>query len=327
LPASTSTVGGVSIARDGAELVVLVAIGSTVDAYDATTEAPVGSFSIASLAGEGFTQVTGITQSNQGVVLADADDTATGTLQTINLTQSLATGQAVAVNAPYSPAREFSIAGNLTNVPGTGNIFALGAAYFDSTQPNAKQAGVLTVTPSSTGLSESTRAVLTNKQGLDVEAGSNNGIAGASSIAIGSIDSYLAIDQGAVNGVNLVNLYTPNGLTSEGSITLADANSLASLSQSFHPELTNTALIDVQGNVQTFTAKNANGLVLNVAGNFNQLDANKMSNSSVIGLPFAHVNIKNRSNVSIITNSRLVGVRNGVTVNASQKEVGPLFLD
>jgi hypothetical protein len=328
LPASTTGVGGVSIARDGAELVVLVGIGSNVYAYDATTEAAVGSFSINSLIGEGFTAVTGISTGSQNVILADAADTSTGTLQAINLAQSLATGDAVAVNAPYSPAREFSIAGNLTSVPGTGNVFALGSGFFDTTQPNAKQAGILTVTPGTTGLSESTRTVLTSKStGLDVPAGSNNGIAGSSSIALGSIDSFLAVDEGSVNGVNLVNLYTPNGLTSEGSVTLADANSLAALSQSFHPELTNTALIDVQGNVQTFTAKSVNGLVLNVAGNFNLLQANTATNSSVIGLPFAHVSIKNRSNVSIITNSRLVGTRGGVTVNASQKEVGPLFLD
>jgi hypothetical protein len=326
LPAGTTGVGGISLARDGAELVVLAGIGSTVYAYDAATEAPIGQFSISSLAGEGFTAVTGIANGSQEVILADAGDTSTGTLQAINLAQSLATGSAVVVNGPYSPAREFSIAGNLTSVPGTGNVFALGSAFFDTSQPNTKQAGILTVTPGTTALTESSRTVLTSG-GADVEAGSNNGISGDSSIALGSIDSYLAVDEGTFNGANVVNLYSPIGLTSQGSLTLADGNSLAALSQSFHPELTNTALIDVQGNVQTFTAKSVNGLVLNVAGNFNLLQANIATNSSVIGLPFAHVNIKHRSNVSIVTNSRLVGTRSGVTVKASQKEVGPLFLN
>ncbi len=83
----------------------------------------------------------------------------------------------------------------------------------------------------------------------------------------------------------------------------------------------------MQGNVQSFTAKTATGMVLNVAGNFDQLTINNASNSSVIGLPFAHVNIPVRNNVTILTNSRLVGTRSGVTVNSAAKEVGPLFLD
>ncbi len=86
-------------------------------------------------------------------------------------------------------------------MPGTGNLFALGSAYFDTSQPNIKQAGILTVTPSTSGaLSESTRTVLTSSAGLDQAAGSNNGIAGNPSIAVGSRDSYLAIDTGVANG-------------------------------------------------------------------------------------------------------------------------------
>ena len=141
------------------------------------------------------------------------------------------------------------------------------------------------------------------------------------------MNSFLAVDYGVANGVNVVKLYSPNGLTSEGSLTLDDANPLADLTQSFHPELNSTALIDVQGNVQSFTGKTATGMVLNVAGNFDLLTIKDASNSSVIGLPFAHVNIPVRNNVSILTNSRLVGTRGNVTVNASTTEQGPLFLD
>ena len=101
----------------------------------------------------------------------------------------------------------------------------------------------------------------------------------------------------------------------------------ADLSQSFHPELANTALIDVQGNIQTFSAKTATGLVLNGQGNIDLVQINNASNSSIIGLPFSHVNIPMRTNVVIITNSRLVGTRGGVIVNASQQPVGPLFLN
>jgi hypothetical protein len=244
------------------------------------------------------------------------------------VTQSLASQVAVPIGSPYSPARQFALAGTLTGVPGTGNLFALGSAFFDTTQPNMKQAGILTISPGTTIPSESTRTVLVNKStGVDVAAGANNGIAGSSSIAVGSRDSFLAIDTGVANGVNVLNLYSPNGLTGEGSFILADANPLADLTQSFHPELNSTALIDVQGNVQSFTGKTATGMVLNVAGNFDQLTINDASNSTVIGLPFAHVNIPVRNNVTILTNSRLVGTRSGVIVNAAATEVGPLFLN
>ncbi len=290
------------------------------------TGASVGQFSTSSLASEGLTTVTGIGPRGDSTVLTDARDGATGTSQAINLSQSLSTGQAVAMGSPYSPAREFALAGPLTGVPGTGNLYALGSAFFDTAQPNAKQAGILTITPSSTGkLSEASRTALTSN-GIDVPAGSNNGIASSPSVAIGSLDSFLAIDSSVTNGQNVIKLYSPNGLTSEGSFTLNDANALTDLSQSFHPELTNTALIDVQGNVQSFTAKTATGMVFNDAGNFNQLTIGNASNSSVIGLPFAHVNIKMRNNVTITTNSRLVGTRNGVTVDSSAKEIGPLVL-
>ena len=326
LPASTAGVGGISLARLGAEQVVLVGIGPNVLAFDAETGASAGQFSTGSLAGIGLTAVTGVGTTGDATVLVDSRDGTDGTAQSINLAQSLATGQAVAVGLPYSPAREFGLAGPLTGVPGTGNLYALGAAFLDTTQPNAKQVGVLTITPAAGGnLAESSRTALTS-QGLDIPAGPNNGIAGNPSVAIGSLNSFLAIDTGVVNGQNVVKLYSPIGLTAEGSFTLDDANPLADLSQSFHPELANTTLIDVQGNVQSFTAKTATGLVLNDAGNLNLLTIGNASNSSVIGLPFGHVDIAVRNNVTITTNSRLVGKRGGVTINPSAQQVGPLVL-
>lgn len=327
LPASSGGggVGGISLAANGAELVVLVGIGQNVLAYDAVTGAPAGQFSISSLP-PSFSKVTGIGTGNGTTVLEDAADGPNGTLQAINLIQSLASGLAVPVNASFMPNREFGLAGTVTGVPGTGQLYALGAGYFDTAQPNARQAGILTVNPGTTGLSEAARTALTSK-GVAIPAGSNNGIASSSSVALGSLDSFLAVDTGVVNGQNVVNLYSPNGLTGEGSITLNDPNSLADLSQSFHPELANTALIDVQGNIQTFSAKTATGLVLNGQGNIDLVQINNASNSSIIGLPFSHVNIPMRTNVVIITNSRLVGTRGGVIVNASQQPVGPLFLN
>jgi len=329
LPASANGVGGVSLARNGGELVVLVGIGPEVLAYDATTGASVGQFSVPLVAGGNFTTVTGIATGGSTTVLEDAYDGPNGTIQAINVAQSLATGHAITAGSPFFPSREFALAGTLTGIPGTGNLLALGAAFFDTTQPNLKQSGFLTVASNSTGtLSEAARTVLLNSStGLDQLAGPNNGIAGATSIAVGSVDSFLAVDYGVSNGVNNLKLYSPNGLTSKGTLTLADANPLADLTQSFHPELNSTALIDVQGNVQSFLGKTATGMVLNVAGNLDQVTIKNASNSTIIGLPLAHVNIPIRNNVTILTNSRLVGTRGGVTVNSALTEQGPLFLN
>lgn len=329
LPASTSPVGGVSLARNGQELVVLVGIGPNVLAFDATSGTRVGQFAITRAPGTaGFTVVTGVATANGMTVLEDAFDGPTGTIQAIDVAASLARGLAVPSGPSFAPTREFALAGTLTSLPGTGDLFALGSAYFDTTQPNLKQAGILTVTPGTTRLAESARTALVNSAtGLDFAAGTDNAIAGSNSTAIGSLNSFLAVDTGVFAGVNLLKLFSPNGLTSEGSFTLNDANPLSDLSQSFHPELTNSALIDVQGNIQSFTARTANGLVLNGAGNFDLLQAQSVSNSTIIGEPFAHVSIARRNNVVIATNSRLVGTRGGVVVAPTLTQIGPLFLD
>ena len=331
LPPGTSStgVGGVSLARNGAELVVLVGTGTNVLAYDAVTGVAVGQFSTANLS---IGAVDGIGTGGQTTMVATAAtaQNPAGTVQAIDLAGSLASAdhQAVATGSSFSPNREFALAGTITGVPGTGNLYALGSAFFDTAQPNIKQAGILTINPgtgTTPALAESSRTALTSN-GLDLPAGTNNGVGAYSSLALGSLDSFLALDTGVVNGQNVVNLFTPNGLTSQGSFKLNDANPLADLSQSFHPELAGTALIDVQGNVQSFTSRTATGMVLNDAGNLNLLQINNASNSTVIGLPFGHVSIPVRNNVSITTNSRLIGTRGDVTVNASQKQVGPLFL-
>ena len=332
LPAGTSTtgVGGISLGRDGSELVVLVGTGTDVLAFDTLTGRAVGRFSTANLS---VGAVDGLSTGGSSTVVVMAADASNpdGTVQAIDLTASLASpnGQAVAVGSPYSPNREFALAGTVTGVPGTGNLYALGSAFFDTSQPNAKQAGILSINLGSAtapALSEGARTALTS-MGVDVPAGPNNGVAGSDSLALGSLDSFLALDSGVVNGQNVIKLYSPNGLASQGSFALNDANPLTDLSQSFHPELANTALIDVQGNIQSFTAKTATGMVLNGAGNVDLLRIGNASNSSVIGLPFSHVDIPVRNNVVITTNSRLVGTRGDVTVNPAQKQVGPLFLN
>ncbi|WP_435008869.1 hypothetical protein P12x_000119 [Tundrisphaera lichenicola] len=325
VPASPNGQGGVTLAPINGHLLALVGLGQGVFAYDAVSGAPVGGFMTTSLVGLGINSVTGLTYGNETTVIADANSGPNGTLQTIDLAQSLATGQAVAVGSPFSPNREFALSGGITSVPGYPSLYSQGGAYFDTFQPNQTQAGVLTLNASGGAISEASRTALSS-QGNFVPTNPDGSIIGDASRAVGSIDSFLAIDKGVQGGQNVIGLVTPNGLSSVGTIYLANANPLAGLSQSFHPELVNSALIDVQGNVQSFTAKTATGMVLNVAGNLNIVSINQATDSTIIGLPFGHVDIGTRNNVAILSSDRIVSGRGGVTVIPSARQVGPLFL-
>jgi len=322
LPASAvGQVGGVALARNGAERVALVGVGSEVLAYDANTGAAVGQFATSG-------PVSGLGTSERTTVVATSATLAggTGVVRGIDVARSLATGQAVGVGTAFSPAREFSLGGGLTGLPGTNRFFALGAAHFDTAQPDRFQAGILTLAPAASGtLSESARAALPGPGGT-VPANANGTLPGAPTSALGSIESSLALVTGVTNGRNVVAILNPSTFATQGTVTLNDANPLADLSESFHPELANTALVDVQGNVQSFTARTATGLVLNAAGNLDLLAIGRATDSSVVGLPFGHVDIPARENVTIVTNSRLIGERGGVLVNPAQRQVGPLTL-
>ena len=320
VPGATSTagLGGVALARDGTELVALVGSGQVVRAYDALSGVFVGQFTTQRPVG-------GIATSNGSTVLLDPTETPDGVAQVINVAASLAAGSAAPVGAPFGPSREFLFGGGVTGVAGTGNIYALGAGFFDTAQPNLMQAGILTLTPSSNGtLIEANRGPLTS-QGIDVPATSGT-ITNDPSRALGSIESNLALDTGVSNGQNVIALLNPSTLATQGQVSFNYPNALSDLSESFHPEIAGTALVDVQGNVQSFTAKTATGLVLNDAGNLNLLAIGTATNSSVVGLPFGHVNIQNRNNVAIVTNSRLVGERGNVTVIPGARQTGPLTL-
>lgn len=310
--------GGVALARAGTELVVLVGAGNTVYAYDAVSGVAVGQFTTQR-------NIAGIATTSAGTVLFDPSGGTTGLAQVIDVAASLAAGTSVRSGSVFLPAREFQLGGGATGVAGRDAIYALGTGFLDTSQPNLTQAGIITLGVSTGGtISEAARTALASG-GISVP-GSAGTIAGDPSRALGSIESNLALDIGVSNGQNVLALLNPVSLTALATVNLDYANPLSDLSESFHPELTGTALIDVQGNVQLFEAKSVNGLVLNDAGNLNRFNARTATNSSIVGLPFGHVSIKNRSNVSIVTNARLVGDRGDVTVVPTARQVGPLVL-
>src|SRR5262249_36937652 len=154
---------------------------------------------------------------------------------------------------------------------------------------------------------------LTNRAGTTMPSDAHGATAGGPSNALGSVDEELALVQRVSGGTNTVKLYNPSGANA-GTITLNDPNPLTGLGPTFRPALAGTALVDIQGNVQSFRAHLAQGLVLSDLGNLNLAKIDSAADTTIVGYPFGHVDIPRRSNVTIISSTRTVDDRNGVTV-------------
>lgn len=338
-----TNVAGVGLGRYGREQVVLLARGTVVQAFDAATGVPVGSFSTAGLAPLGFNAVDGIGFTGTVTTLSDSSasvpvqgqgqgTTDFGIQIGIDVTASINNRVVKTIGKPFVSDNGFSFSGGTTGIPGTNNIYNFGAAGFNAFQAPFRQAGVLTTTGYFIGSPrEVTRTVLpspSNPQGTTpaINFGGTGGRLTGTGTALGSIEQLLAVDQGVANGVNFVRLYAPATLSSAGSVNLQDPDPIVSLSTTFHPELVGSALVDVQGNVQTFQAKKANGLALNVNGNLDLVQITDASNSTIIGQPLGHVQIARKNDVVLVTPNRSVGTRGGVFVVPGLRPVGPLTL-
>ena len=328
---AAKNVAGVGLGRNGRELVVLLGRGTTVQAFDAVTGAAVGQFSTANLGSIGFNDgIDGVAFNGTKTFLTDASGqfppTATerGIAVAVDVTTSLSTGVAQVVGSPFLSAREFEFAGGATGVAGVNNIFIAGAAHFDAFQPNLTQFGVLTLSAGGSPLRETARTALTNL-GQFINAGpsfvAKTGISDA-----GSVEGLIARVTGVVNGQNIVTLYAPNNIATQGSLTLNDPNRLVGLSESFHPEVAGSALIDVQGNIQSFSAASVHGLALNDSGNFNIARIGSATDSTIVAQPFGHLDLLQRNNLVIVTPTRSVADRAGVTVDPALRPLGPLSL-
>jgi hypothetical protein len=320
LTGMASATAGIALARDDGRQVVLVGDGTTISAFDASTGSPVGQFTTTNLAALGLTTIDGIGTSDLHTMVSDSTAGGGGRALLIDVTASLNSGQAVPIGQPFTPQRQFLLSGGLSGIPASNTVFGTGAAHFDTFQPNNVQYGILAMNTSGGRIRETSRTPLTSGgQELNV-------IPPPKHQSLGSVDQALALDTGVTNGQNTVALLNPTNLASVGAITLDDPNPLVDLSESFRPQLANSALIDIQGNVQSFRAKDARGMVLNVAGPINLAKIDRSSNSLIIGEPFGHAQMPHRSNVTILSTSRPVDNRNGVKVDPSLKQVGPLSL-
>jgi hypothetical protein len=319
VPNNGATETGVGLGRVAGRQVVLVGTANVVQVFDATTMAPVGSFTTGSLAG--FTQVTGIGQTDANVELSDST---ANLVVPISVEQSLAARVAVAVGDPFAPTREFTLSGGATGVAGQSNAYLTGAAHFDTFQPDATQFGVLTVATANDDLSESARTAVTSPSSIITNVPPGN-----TPIALGSVDQSLAlvtaVDPSA--GTNTVTLYDPRTLTTQATVAFRWPNRLTGLSESFHPELAGAAVMNVGGILRRFQViEQATGLVLNTVGFLNQITAPRVVDSAFVGQPVGHVNIGVRENVTITSSSDRGSTQGGVFIVPGLRVVGPLAL-
>jgi hypothetical protein len=320
---------GLNLGWDGNQLDVLVSSGTMVYAYNATTGVLDGSF-------DAGMPVSSIAAADPTTVLGNA---ATGQLELINLPASLGAGVAKPISdkvAPFSVPAGFTLLGGLTGVPASNTVYATVAAHFNSFQPDEFQLGIESVntvlvrrkpgdgTATSFGFSPVAQTAI-KEQGAFVNVVPDPTVVTQPGPALGSVDHKLALGLGASGGTNTINLYEPSSLSPAGSIVLNYGDPVVALSANFRPNLTGSALVDIQGNVQSFRGGDARGLVLNDTGNLNLVKFVHMDSATIVGQPVGHIQIKDRSNVSILTPTRTVDGRNDVQVNHGLSQIGPLF--
>lgn len=354
LPAATAgSQAGVALGRDAGNLVVMISDGLNVYAYNPLDGSSVGHFALntPALVSAGLVHATRLGTFDSGTVVGDATAGVggLGLIQPIDVTRSLASGQAqpvvdpqtMAPVPPYASTRAFGLSGGMTGIPGSSTLFAMGGGHFDQYQPLQFQLGISSLTPNlptaataGAALSEASRAAVTvNGQNVITDAHGAHGAHGAQlNNALGSLGQALTLDTGVgadpATGltVNRVALVNAQSFAQQSVFSLNDPNLLTGLTAAFRPSLAGVALVDVQGNTQSFRAQDAQGLVFNGEGNVNLVKIHNATDTTIVGFPFGHAQIPIRSNVVIYSTPRSVGDRNGVTVVPGLTPLGPLFL-
>jgi hypothetical protein len=322
------SVAGLNLAWEGNQLVVLVSAGTHVYAYSATTGKPAGSFTTT-------VPINSIGSSGTTVVLGSYSPSE---LFAINLPASLAhqSAQIIGGPMPLTLPGGVTLLGGLTGVPASTTIYATVAATFDSFQPTQQQLGIASIstaglmttpgkgTKLTTSLASGSQSAI-QQMGMPIVVPSIvQPVTTLPGPALGSVDQDLAVVLSASGGTNTVNLYPVGSSTSKVSLTLNYADPLVALSSTFRPDLKSTALIDIQGNVQSVRGGSATGMVLNDSGNLNLVKFTSLTNSTIVGQPLSHLEIAHRSNNVILTTKRQAAGRNGVTVERKLPQFGPL---
>ncbi len=338
LPAS-STAAGVALAQVNGTTLVLISDGSNVFAYNANDGTSAGHFSLGVL---GLANPTRLGTFDNNTVIVDPAGgvNGLGLLQPIDVAASLSTQVAQPMlNAQgnpvpaYSMTNAFGLSGGVTGVPGLDTLYAAGGAHFDTFQPTQFQLGIASLNQGNSGmLNESSRNEVSDQKGNATVTDSFGATLSGASLnnALGSLGQNLALVTGQTltpaGEVDTVTLYNPVSFSAQGTFVLNDADPLTGLSGAFYPTLAGAALVDVQGNTQSFKANSATGLVFSGEGNVGLVQIQNAADTEILGFPFGHAAIPNRSNVTIVSSTRTVGSRNGVTELPGINPTGPLSL-
>jgi hypothetical protein len=326
LPVSSGARPSVGLAQNGTEEVVLVGIGTTVYAYDAATGAAVGNFVVSQLG-----SVDGIGSSALGTMFTQNG----GIGLSVNVQASLASGSAV--GAPIFPQREFVFNGGVTGVAGIDALYVDGAAHFDTAQPNLFQFG--TALYSLIGV-ELSRTAIPGFFSPFINAGPT-GLLPSPFDGTGSLDTRLArlLPPNPVLGTGTsIRLVNPTNETTVKTIPVATTDTLAGLSESYHPELAGTsgnaaqtgaAIININGDARRVLSQDTTGLIYNVSGAVNLVGVHKAVDSTFIGYPLNHIEVPIRQNSQFLSNQRGFNgrvTRNGISVVPGRPPIGPLAL-
>jgi hypothetical protein len=327
------TASDIDIAHDGNTLVLLVPDGETVYAYDPDTGAKVGSFTT-------FQPVESVASAGSITVLGSA---LINELHMIDLPKSLQTGvvQALDTTKPFVPQPGVYGLGGLTGVAGSNNLYATIGAPFSTLQPTFYQLGIgaigtTVVSASSQGTEVADQFSVISRTGLLTNGTYTN--VGANPVppdqtvgrALGSVDQNLALETSVTEGKStkyVLNLYSPSSLSPKGTISFPSfTDQLTGLSQSFRTDLGGVAVINVQGDVQSVRSNSADGMFFNDTGNLATVKIQHIHNSTIVGQPISHLDIRSRSATKAYSSARLVGKRNGVgpMSMSSLKPIGPV---
>ena len=314
----------------GTQQVVVVAYGNHVQAYRTLDGSEIGHFTVN--ASTGINHINGIGGSGGVIFLTDSADgsNSTGVTQGFDLTQSLNTGTAVTTGTPFQSPKTFESLGGTTAVAGISYLYNAGAAFFDPYTPinTTPQLGVMKLNVASNyNLSVNTSAKVSN---LSVAS---------QSYVMGSVDQNLILvspNPTITNGYQTQTLLNPNTLASAGTIQIQYGSTLSGLSESYYPQLFGSSVIDIKGNLKTFTAVNTDNMVLNVNGIANFTRINDAQNTTIIAHPILHLAVswKPGANVNLISSARPTnttpggktrpGTRGGVQIVKKLPVIGPL---
>ena len=267
---------------------------------------------------------------------------ATGFAIGYDLSASLNSKEAVVLDVSKNngfnyPATFKSLAGT-TGAAGISYIYDVGIQYFQPYNPVTgvdPELGIIKLNVSSTGILSSAGTT---------QVGGNLPWSTTTKYPMGSVDQDIFIvnttsSSSDSNGTYLTaQMFDADTLASTGSFKLytSTGTTLSGMSESFYPQAFGSIVIDVRGNLKTFSAENVDNTILNVNGIANYIRSKNTSNTTILAHPVLHLAVgwKPGTNVNIVSSARPTnktpggqdrpGTRGGVRVIKNLPIIGPI---